>query len=150
MDHYELRVAELGVVLAVAHLAELLRHDRRRLASRIPGRTQGRHRDRAPGCRDSWAEEPRPPSARSLPEVSGEEPRREPCWWGISTSLGCSTPATAGPAPATPACWTTTGRCSSRRPPCGRPTGGRVRPAGAPAWRCGRPAPRSCWPPSPC
>jgi hypothetical protein len=49
MDHYELRVAELGVVLAVAHLAELLRHDRRRLASRIPGRTQGRHRDRAAG-----------------------------------------------------------------------------------------------------
>jgi hypothetical protein len=28
--------------------------------------------------------------------------------------------------------------------------GGRGRPASAPAWRCGPPAPRSCWPPSPC
>ena len=32
----------------------------------------------------------------------------------------------------------------------GRPTGGRMRPAGAPAWRRGRPVPRSCWPPSAC
>ena len=23
-------------------------------------------------------------------------------------------------------------------------------PPATPAWRCGRPAPRSCWPPSPC
>jgi hypothetical protein len=45
MDHYE-----LGVALAVAHLAELHRQaDRRRLASRIPGRTADRRRDRAPG-----------------------------------------------------------------------------------------------------
>lgn len=47
MDHYE-----LGVALAVAHLAELHRQaDRRRLASRIPGRTAGRCGDRAPGPR---------------------------------------------------------------------------------------------------
>jgi hypothetical protein len=47
MDHYE-----LGVALAVAHLAELHRQaDRRRLASRIPGRTAGRRGDRAPGSR---------------------------------------------------------------------------------------------------
>jgi hypothetical protein len=45
MDHYE-----LGVALAVAHRAELHRQaDRRRLASRIPGRTAGRRGDRAPG-----------------------------------------------------------------------------------------------------
>jgi hypothetical protein len=45
MDRYE-----LGVALAVAHLAELHRQaDRRRLASRIPDRTTGRHRDRPPG-----------------------------------------------------------------------------------------------------
>jgi hypothetical protein len=44
-EHYE-----LGVALAVAHLAELHRQaDRRRLASRIPGRTVGRRGDRAPG-----------------------------------------------------------------------------------------------------
>jgi hypothetical protein len=50
MDHDELGVAELGVALAVAHLAELHRQaDRRRPASHIAGRTQGRHRDRAPG-----------------------------------------------------------------------------------------------------
>jgi hypothetical protein len=43
MDHYE---------LAVARIAELHRHaDRWRLASRLPGRTRGRHRDRVPG---SW------------------------------------------------------------------------------------------------
>jgi hypothetical protein len=45
MDHYE-----PGVVLAVAQLAELHRQaDRRRLASRIPGRTAGRRGHRAPG-----------------------------------------------------------------------------------------------------
>jgi hypothetical protein len=45
MDHYE-----LGVALAAAHLAELHRQaDRRRLASRVPGRTAGRRGDRAPG-----------------------------------------------------------------------------------------------------
>jgi len=45
MDHYE-----LGVALAVAHLAELHRQaDRRRLASRIPGRAAGRRGDRPPG-----------------------------------------------------------------------------------------------------
>jgi hypothetical protein len=45
MDHYELSVA-----LAVAHLTELHRQaDRRRLASRIPGRTAGRRGDQAPG-----------------------------------------------------------------------------------------------------
>jgi hypothetical protein len=45
MDHYE-----LGVALAAAHLAELHRQaDRRRLASRLPGRTAGRRGDRAPG-----------------------------------------------------------------------------------------------------
>jgi hypothetical protein len=45
MDHYE-----LGVALAVAHLAELHRQaDRRRLASRIPRRTAGRRGDRPPG-----------------------------------------------------------------------------------------------------
>jgi hypothetical protein len=44
MDHYE-----LGVALAVAHLAELRRQaDRRRLTSRIPGRTAARRGDRAP------------------------------------------------------------------------------------------------------
>jgi len=44
MDHYE-----LGVTLAVAHLAELHRQaDRWRLASRIPGRTAGRRGDRPP------------------------------------------------------------------------------------------------------
>jgi hypothetical protein len=45
MDHYE-----LGVALAVAHLAELQRKDdRRRLARRIPGRTAGRRGDSPPG-----------------------------------------------------------------------------------------------------
>jgi hypothetical protein len=45
MDHYE-----LGVALAVAHLAELHRQaDRRRLASRSPGRTERRCGDRPPG-----------------------------------------------------------------------------------------------------
>ena len=45
MDQYE-----LGVALAVSHLAELRRQaDRWRLASRLPDRTTGRHRDRAPG-----------------------------------------------------------------------------------------------------
>jgi uncharacterized protein YciI len=45
MDQYE-----LGVAMAVAHLAELRRHDdRRRLARRIPGRTAGRRGNRAPG-----------------------------------------------------------------------------------------------------
>jgi hypothetical protein len=45
MDHYE-----LGVALAVAHLAELQRQDdRRRLARRIPGRTAGRRGDSPPG-----------------------------------------------------------------------------------------------------
>jgi hypothetical protein len=45
MDHFE-----PGVWMAVAHLAELHRQaDRRRLASRIPGRAAGRRGDRAPG-----------------------------------------------------------------------------------------------------
>jgi hypothetical protein len=45
MDRYE-----LGVALAVAHLADLHRQaDRRRLASRIPGRAAGRREDRPPG-----------------------------------------------------------------------------------------------------
>jgi hypothetical protein len=45
MDNYE-----PGVWMAVAHLAELHRQaDRRRLASRIPGRAAGRRGDRAPG-----------------------------------------------------------------------------------------------------
>jgi hypothetical protein len=45
MDHYE-----PGVWMAVAHLAELHRQaDRRRLASRIPGRAAGRGGDRVPG-----------------------------------------------------------------------------------------------------
>jgi hypothetical protein len=45
MDQYQ-----LGVAFAAAHLAELRRQaDRRRLASRIPGRTAGRCGDRAPG-----------------------------------------------------------------------------------------------------
>jgi hypothetical protein len=39
-----------GVALAVARIVELRRQaDRCRLASRLPGRTRGRHRDRAPG-----------------------------------------------------------------------------------------------------
>jgi hypothetical protein len=45
MDHYE-----PGVWMAVAHLAELHRQaDRRRLASRIPGRAAGRRGDSPPG-----------------------------------------------------------------------------------------------------
>jgi len=45
MDQYE-----LGVAMAVAHLAERRRHaDRRRLARRIPGRTAGRRGYHAPG-----------------------------------------------------------------------------------------------------
>jgi hypothetical protein len=45
MDNYE-----PGVWMAVAHLAELHRQaDRRRLASRIPGRATGRREDRPPG-----------------------------------------------------------------------------------------------------
>jgi hypothetical protein len=45
MDQYE-----LGVAMAVAHLAELRRQaDRRRLASRIPGRTAGRRGDKPQG-----------------------------------------------------------------------------------------------------
>jgi hypothetical protein len=45
MDQYE-----LGVAMAAAHLAELRRQaDRRRLASRIPGRIAGRRRNRTPG-----------------------------------------------------------------------------------------------------
>ena len=45
MDHYE-----LGVAMAVTHLAELHRHaDHRRLAGRIPGRTAGRRGNRTPG-----------------------------------------------------------------------------------------------------
>jgi hypothetical protein len=45
MDQYE-----LGVAMAVAHLAELHRQaDRRRPTGRLPGRTRGRHRDLAPG-----------------------------------------------------------------------------------------------------
>jgi hypothetical protein len=45
MDHYS-----LGMALAMAQITELHRQaDRRRLASRIPGRTASRRRDRAPG-----------------------------------------------------------------------------------------------------
>jgi hypothetical protein len=45
MDNYE-----VGVWLAIANLAELHRQaDQRRQASRLPGRTGGRRRDRAPG-----------------------------------------------------------------------------------------------------
>jgi hypothetical protein len=45
MEHYELCMA-----LAMAQIAELHRQaERRRLASRIPGRAGGRRRDRAPG-----------------------------------------------------------------------------------------------------
>jgi hypothetical protein len=45
MDQYE-----LGVAMAVSHLAERRRHvDRRRLARRIPGRTAGRRGYHAPG-----------------------------------------------------------------------------------------------------
>jgi hypothetical protein len=44
MDQYE-----LGVALAVAHLAELRRHADRRLAGRVPGRTARRRDNRAPG-----------------------------------------------------------------------------------------------------
>jgi hypothetical protein len=45
MDHYE-----LGVALAVAHLAELHHQaNRQRLASRIPGRTARRRGDKPPG-----------------------------------------------------------------------------------------------------
>jgi hypothetical protein len=76
MDRYE-----LGVALGVAPLAELHRQaDRRRLASRIPGRPpqvgaktgrQGRH--------TSSGDTARPPSPRPLPAVPGEQPRREPC-----------------------------------------------------------------------
>jgi hypothetical protein len=50
MDHYELGVAELGVALAVAHLAELHRRaDRRRLAKRHPRPDRGSAR--APSAR---------------------------------------------------------------------------------------------------
>jgi hypothetical protein len=45
MEHHE-----LGVALAVERIAELRRQaDRWRLASRLPDRTTGRHRDRPPG-----------------------------------------------------------------------------------------------------
>jgi hypothetical protein len=41
---------EVGVWLAIANLAELHRQaDQRRQACRLPGRTKGRRRDRAPG-----------------------------------------------------------------------------------------------------
>jgi hypothetical protein len=41
-----------GVALAAARIAELGRQaDQGRLASRLPGQTRGRHRDRAPGSR---------------------------------------------------------------------------------------------------
>jgi hypothetical protein len=47
MDQYE-----LGVAMAVTHMAELRRQaDRWRLGRRIPGRTAGRRGDRAPGSR---------------------------------------------------------------------------------------------------
>jgi hypothetical protein len=69
MDRYE-----LGVALGVAPLAELHRQaDRRRLASRIPGRPpqvgaktgrQGRH--------TSSGDTARPPSPRPLPAVPGQ------------------------------------------------------------------------------
>jgi hypothetical protein len=44
MDHFE-----LGVAMAVAHLAELRRHADRRLAGRVPGRTARRRGNRTPG-----------------------------------------------------------------------------------------------------
>jgi hypothetical protein len=79
---------EVGVWLAIANLAELHRQaDQRRQASRLPGRTRGRRRDRAPGS-------PRPlgrpgqaadrtggsrPPRRPRPAALGRQPRRQPC-----------------------------------------------------------------------
>jgi hypothetical protein len=61
MDQYE-----LGVAMAVAHLAERRRHaDRWRLARRIPGRTAGRRGNHAPGS--PWV----PVQYGQAPDVAG-------------------------------------------------------------------------------
>jgi len=82
MDQYE-----LGVALAVGRIVELRRQaDWWRLASRLPGRTRGRHRDRVPG---SWRLPDRPtrsltvraaaPPRRPRPAAPDQQPWRQPC-----------------------------------------------------------------------
>jgi len=90
MDHYE-----LGIALAVAHLAELHpQADRRRLASRIPGRTARRHRDSPPGSPRVIGRQ-----CHAAAGAPGRHPRSQPCCC-TTTSLACSTPTSAAPAPA--------------------------------------------------
>jgi hypothetical protein len=147
MDHYE-----LGVALAVAHLAELHRQaDRRRLASRIPGRTARRHRDSPPGSprvigRHGHAAAGAGGGRAVAAAVAGGPGRgteegamlvqhqHEP---GVFDPDQCRT------APAGRACWTTTTASSTRRSASGKPIGMHT-------GRCGRRRPRCCWPPSPC
>jgi hypothetical protein len=153
MEHYE-----LGVALAVTRIVELRRQaDQRRLASRMPGRTGDRHRGQ--GAR-----------AAGLPDQHGQA---ADCAGGgrAATATAASGPGRGTTAAATlrhhyepgvfdadhcRACARQTGlldhyrRVQQEEVTLGRPTGGRVRPAGAPVLRCGRPVPRSYWLPRPC
>jgi hypothetical protein len=83
MDQYD-----PGGALAAERIAELHRQaDRRRLASRIPGRTHVGTGTARHGRHGSSGDMATPPPARAvaasqrrpLPAVQGEEPRREPC-----------------------------------------------------------------------
>ena len=80
---------ELGIALVMARIAELRRRaDRWRLASRLPGQTAGRCRNRVPGSprragRPGQAADRaaggRAAAATTTARVPGEQPRREPC-----------------------------------------------------------------------
>ena len=75
MDHHE-----LGVALAVAQIVEFRRQaDRWRMASRVPGRTGTRRRDRAPAS-------PRP---------SGRRDPAAGCAGGTATAVAASAPERA-------------------------------------------------------
>jgi hypothetical protein len=75
MDHYE-----LGVAMAVAHLAELHRHaDHRRLAGRIPGRTAGRRGNRTPGSPPVLGRYGQGADRAVAASGPDQEPRRERC-----------------------------------------------------------------------
>ena len=80
---------ELGIALVMARIAELRRRaDRWRLASRLPGQTAGRCRNRVPGSprragRPGQAADRtaggRAAAATTAARVPGEQPRRQPC-----------------------------------------------------------------------
>jgi hypothetical protein len=95
MDRYD-----LGVALAVAHLAELRRQtDRWRLNRRVPGRTAGRRGKRAPGSprvlggngqaadRMVAANGPRPETEQRAMLV---RPQHEPCLFDPDHCQGCA------------------------------------------------------------